>query len=199
MSKTIKLGDILKVEDFNPMEVDITYIEETIQLIPKSGMIDLNQAEQLATAFLRCADYCSSLIAQAVRLIGYRDAEKKSQKGTAIETKIQSKVPATTAREVYGNDENFIKACNSHTEAQVWSSWINQKYDNLIRAHVLCKDILKSQVQSRNVANWEAKECTENFVPPAPPVPQQPTKKVKPKIDGDNDEFDFDIGDEFKM
>lgn len=190
MSKEVRVGDILKIKDFDPMNVDVSYIQETIGLIPKDGTIDLNEAEKLATAFLRCADYCADLIAQATRLAGHRDAHRKAEKGSSIERKIEAKIPATTAREVYGNDPEFIKACDKHTEVQAWQTWISQKYDNLIRAHVLCKDIMKSHVQSRNMANWEAVE--EDFSKPKSDSKPK-SNNVKKEEVGDFDDFEIDI------
>jgi len=187
MSKEIRVGDILKIKDFDPMNVDVSYIQSTIEKIPKDGTIDLHEAERLATMFLRCADYCADLIAQAIRLLGHRDAQKKSQKSTAIERKIKEKVPATAAREVYGNDEGYIKACNEYTEVQAWHTWISQKYDNLIRAHVLCKDIMKSHVQVRDVSGWDAVE--EEIVPEKD---KESTVK-KDSSDDDLDDFEIDI------
>ena len=201
--KQVRIADILKIENFDPMNVDVSYIEEVINLIPRDGCIDLSEAEKLATAFLRCADYCGDLVAQSTRFLGYRDAEKKSQKGTAIEKKIQNKMPATTAREVYGNDEDYVKSCDKHTEAQAWQIWITQKYDNLIRAHVFCKDIMKSHVQNRDMSNWNGVEesferKTENKVNDTSSrksIKDDDEEEEVAKKKSSDDEFGFDSDD----
>lgn len=188
MAQQVRMGDILKLKDFDPMNVDVSYIQETIDLIPKSGVIDMNQAERLATVFLRCADYCSDLVAQAVRYLGHKDSLKKAGKGTAIETKIASKTPATTARETYGNDPIYITASEKHAEAQAFLSWIQQKHNNLIKAHVLCKDLMKAHTQVRDQSSWdpgtEMDEISEKSSDRAPAT------EIKPKSDN---EFDFDL------
>ena len=156
MSKTILVGDLLRLKAFDPMNVNVTHIMETIGRIPKDGTIDINQAEQLATIFLRCADYCDGLLAQAIRYSGYKDAEKRSQKASAIERKIANNVAQTTARETYSNDAEFVAASDANTDAQAFLSWITQKRDNLVKAHVLCKDLMKAHQGLRNVSGWDA-------------------------------------------
>ena len=127
MSEQVRLGDLLKIEDFDPMNVDVSYIQSVSHMVPKSGHIDLHQAERLATVFLRCADFCSELLSQAIRLVGYREAEKKSQKGSSIERKIAGGTAQTTARESYSNDPLFVAACESLTDAEAFLSWVKQK------------------------------------------------------------------------
>jgi len=163
VDKQVRLGDLLKVDGLNPMNIDVSYIQSVSNMVPKDGSIDLHEAEKLATIFLRCADYCGELISQAVRLVGYKDAERKAKKADAIENKITKGTPATTARETYSNDASYISASNSHSEAEAFLVWIKQKYENLIKAHVLCKDLLKAHVEGRSMASWEGAE--EEFDP----------------------------------
>lgn len=156
----ILVGDLLRVQNFDPMNVNVSYIQNTIGLIPADGSIDLNEAERLATLFLKCADYCSELLSQAVRFFGYTDSEKKAEKASAIERKIENKTPATTAKETYSNDPKYVEASNKNTDAQAFLTWITQKHDNLIKAHVLCKDLMKNHTQNRSVSDWDAGDET---------------------------------------
>ena len=154
----VRLGDLLKIDGFDPMNVDVGYVQRISHMVPRDGSIDLHEAEKLATMFLACADYCGELISQAVRLVGFRDADRKSQKGDAIEKKIAGKTPATTARETYSNDPDYVVAAKAHADAEAFLVWIKQKYENLIKAHVLCKDLLKAHVENRNVSGWDGVE-----------------------------------------
>jgi hypothetical protein len=186
--KQIRLGDLLNIDGFDPMDIDVSYIQGTSHMIPRDGSIDLNEAERLATVFLCCADYCGELISQAVRLAGVRDADKKSKKGDAIERKISGKTPATTARETYGNDPEYVKSAESHTDAEAFLTWIKLKYENLVKAHVLCKDLLKSHTESRNVASWDGVEEDFNT--------KKSIEKSK-KVDDKNNLSDIPIEDDF--
>ena len=185
--KQVLLGDLLNIDGFDPMKVDVSYIQGTSHMIPRDGSIDLHEAERLATVFLSCADYCGELISQAVRLTGFRDANKKSEKGSSIERKIAGKTPATTARETYGNDPEFLKATEAHIDAEAFLTWIKMKYENLIKAHVLCKDLMKSHVEGRNVSGWDGVE--ESFDPK--------NSKISEKAADKSSLGKIDIGDDF--
>lgn len=155
MTQQVRVGDLLNIDNFDPMNVDVGYIRQTLALIPKDGTINLHEAERLATVFLRCADFCDDVLAQAIRYLGRRDAGKKAEKASAIERKVANKVAGTTARETYGNDPIYITAADAHTDAQAFLTWITQKRDNLIKAHVLCKDLMKSYSGTRQQSGWE--------------------------------------------
>ena len=52
-------NEILKVNTaFDPLKLDTSELKELSQAIPKDGNIDTNNAEVLATKFLRGADLC---------------------------------------------------------------------------------------------------------------------------------------------
>jgi hypothetical protein len=191
----VRLGDLIKVEGLNPMNIDVGYIQDVSHKVPKDGSIDLNEAERLATIFLRCADYCGELISQAVRLVGNKDAERKSKKADAIEGKIAKGTPATTARETYSNDPKYVEATNAHTEAEAFLVWIKQKYENLIKAHVLCKDLLKSHVENRSKSGWEGVDDFDPLSETGKQVGQSSIEKShdKSSLDSINVEDDFNI------
>jgi hypothetical protein len=184
--KQILVGDLLKIKGFDPMNVDVTYIKQVMNLIPKNGSLDMNEAERLATKFLACADYCGELLSQAIRFLGHTDATKKSERASSIERKIAGKTPATTAKETYSNDPLYIDAAEKNTDAQAFLTWIQQKYENLIKAHVLCKDLMKSHAQNRTQSSWEG---VDEEVNKPSPTPQK-------EEDGDikADDFDIDVG-----
>jgi len=192
--KQVLVGDLLKIDGFDPMNVNVSYIQQTTNLIPADGSIDLNEAEKLATVFLKCADYCGDLMAQAVRYFGYTDAEKKSEKASSIERKVEAKMPATTAKETFSNDPKFVTASNKNTDAQAFLTWVTQKQENLIRAHVLCKDLLKAHVQNRNASGWEGAE--ESFETPKPVLGiSTPDKRgnLASGLDSIEDDFQLDV------
>jgi|GEM_PF-6936690 len=146
--------EILSIESFDPLNVNIDYVYETIQLLPADGHIDDTQAEQLATRFLRCADYCSDLLAQAIRHVAGCETAMKSTRADAIEKKIASGVSATAAKELFGNDERFIKASRCLATAAAWQGWIDHKYQNLLKAHHHCKEIMKGYMLGKPSSGW---------------------------------------------
>jgi len=166
--KRILTGDILSVKDFDPMGLDITYIQNTIKEIPEDGLIDINNAERLATIFLRCADYCADLVARSARFFGHKETLQKSAKTGAIYKKIKEKITPTVAKEAYADDDAFIKASNETTDAEALLRWLTEKHGNLIKAHILCKNILTRHVATEKASGWQGSESEKDYTPSTP-------------------------------
>lgn len=159
----MKTGDILNIDSFDPMDLDITYIKDTINEIPKDGLIDINDAERLATIILRCADYCGDILAKAARYSGYKETLKRASKSAAIYRKIKEKITPTVAKEAYADDEEFIEASNNATTAEALLKWLDEKYQNLIKAHILCKNILARHSTVERANSWQGSESEEDY------------------------------------
>lgn len=185
----MKSGDILNIDGFDPMDLDVTYIQSTVEQIPQDGVIDINMAEELATIFLRCADFCGDLLAQSARYSGERETQKRAQKSASVYRKIKEKVTPTVAKEAYADDDQYIKAANQATAAESLLKWLEEKHANLIRAHILCKNLLARHSETERVNSWRGSESADSFTVPESssnipvtrsrtPVPDM--KKMKP-------------------
>lgn len=155
--------DILDISLFDPMGLDITYIQETIREIPEDGFIDINNAERLATKFLRCADYTADLLSKSFHYFGYKSTEQKSAKSAAIYKKIYEKVTPTVAKEAYADDPLYIKASNEQVTAEALTKWLEEKYQNLIKAHILCKTILSRYMPGERASSWQGNVSERDY------------------------------------
>lgn len=167
-TKTIKTTrDILNIDGFDPMGLDITYIKDTMAEIPEDGVIDINNAERLATIFLRCADYCGDLVAKATHYWGYKETQQRAQKSGAIYRKIKEHITQTVAKEAYADDQEYIKAANEATTAEALVKWLDEKYQDLIKGHILCKNILARNIVGERANSWQGSESEEDYKTPA--------------------------------
>ena len=155
--------DVLDISSFDPMGLDITYIQDTIREIPEDGFIDINNAERLATKFLRCADYTADLLSKSFHYFGYKSTEQKSAKSAAIYKKIYEKVTPTVAKEAYADDILYIKASNEQVTAEALTKWLEEKYQNLIKAHILCKTILSRYMPGERASSWQGNVSNNDY------------------------------------
>lgn len=153
----MKAREILSISNFNPLEVDIAFLNDVTDQIPEEGYIDPAMAERLATATLRAADRCVDLLAQSTLYVSYCDAERRSAKSSAINAKISSGVSATIAKEAFSDDENFTTATNKYNLAFAWQTWLENKMDTLLKTHHLCKDLAK-----KDYSGWQGIESSTN-------------------------------------
>lgn len=145
----------LTSSNFDPKKIDIKYIEELIELIPKSGIVDFNQAEIFAARFLRGADYCIDLVSQAIHYKSIKESEKNEAKALAIAKLIDRGISATSAIQQYNSDKDYLVKAKELAEAEAWLEWIKLKYKNLIAAHVYCKDILRRNLKHEQSSSFK--------------------------------------------
>ena len=166
MNKAVTVRDLLQSGsgNFDPMTLDTSELKELANSIPKDGNIDINNAEVLATKFLRGADICSELVSIATAYVGRTDAEKKKAYGYAATVKAsQSNIKAAATRGWFADqDEDYIHAANKHAEAQAFLKWVNGKLDSFTRGHYLCKKILDRAYPHERMGGWNGNSPTDD-------------------------------------
>lgn len=147
-----QVREILKIDNFDPMEIDISRITAVSDQIPQEGYIDPSMAERLATVCLQAADFCVDLLAQATLYLSHCDAKRRTAKAHAINRGISRKVPSTIVKETAACDEEYIESMNNYNLALAWHTWLETKRDTLIKTHHLCKDLVRKTESTST--NW---------------------------------------------
>lgn len=143
-------------EGFDPMSIDTSEIKRLSNAIPKDGNIDLNNAEVLATKYLRGADICAELLAIATAFAQKTEAlKKKAYSEAALVKSKDAGIKTDKSRAWFAEmDDNYIQAHNNHAEALAFVKWISSKYDSFIKAHYLCRNIVKRGTDHEGASGW---------------------------------------------
>lgn len=144
----------LSIESFDPLKVDISFLESVSNQVPEQGYMDGPMAEHLATVTLKAADYCIDLLAQATLYLGHCDAQRKAIRSRAIKQMLSDKVPSTVAKEACADDEDYIRSTNDYNIALAWSTWLENKHDALLKTHHLCKDLIRKAEMLKDSSGW---------------------------------------------
>jgi hypothetical protein len=144
----------LSIESFDPMNVDISFLDQVTRAFPREGVMDGPMAEEFATSTLAAADYCNDLLAQSIVYLGHCDSQRKAFKAGAIRSSVSNKVPVTIVKDVSVDDEQYIQAENTYNVALAWNSWLQSKSENLIKMHHLCKDFLRNNDILKGNSGW---------------------------------------------
>lgn len=99
MGKNLTIRELLNGKDlladnstgFDPMNISTDEIKALSNALPKDGNIDLNNAEVLATKYLRGADLCAEFLAIAIAYAQKSDTLKKKAYSNAALVKSKSK------------------------------------------------------------------------------------------------------------
>jgi len=157
-SKLLTVRELLNGngQQISPMDIDTSEIKELSNSIPKDGNIDLNQAEILATKFLRGADICSELLAIGTNYASKLDTLKKRAYSEAALTKATaSGIKTDKSRAWFADaDNDYCNACNRYSEALAFVKWVDSKHESFIRAHYLCKKMLERGYSHEKAESW---------------------------------------------
>jgi len=154
-------------EKFDPMNIDTSEIKALSNALPQDGNIDTNNAEVMATKYLRGADICAELTAIALAYVQKTSSNMKMEYSQAalvrsedyFTTKNGGKKPAKITdkmRTLYAEmDEEYLAACQKHDEAMAFAKWVNGKYDSFNKMHYHCKQALSRGYDHERISGWE--------------------------------------------
>jgi hypothetical protein len=175
--KDLTVRELLNVDgvgdkDFSPLDINTSEIRTLSGAMPKDGNIDLNNAEILATKYLRGADICAELTAIAVAYVQKTDTLKKKAYSIAAlenaENYFAGKKPdkmTDKMRMLYADmDEAFLKASENYNQAMAFAKWINGKHESFIRIHYLCRKILDRGYANEKASSWNTTDLSEEEV-----------------------------------
>lgn len=144
--KGLTVREILCLGDsgFDPLDFDTTEIRKLSNAMPKDGNIDLNNAETLATKYLKGSDMCGELLALATAYVAKcKDKKNIAYHSAFVKYKDDKTVKTDKLRTAMAEiDDDYIEACNTYNEALAFAKWVNSKYDSFNKMHYMCKKIL---------------------------------------------------------
>lgn len=163
MSKTV--SDLIGRKDYDPTTLDTTEIQKLSKSLPKDGNIDTNNAEVLATKFLRGSDLCGEIMAIATAFVSRtKDAKQRAyNQAFLIKSQDQKGLKTDKMRTAFAElDDDYQNACEEYNKAVAFNKWVDSKYNSFTRAHYLCKKILERGYESEKAAGWKGGVGDEN-------------------------------------
>jgi len=157
-NKSLTVRDLFGAgsQAFSPMDIDLTEIKLLSNAMPKDGNIDVNNAEVLATKYLRGADQCGELIAIATAFVAKTKSKKEIAYNRAfVKYRDDKKIKTDKMRAAMAEiDDDYIEATNRYNESIAFAKWINSKYDSFNKMHYMCKKILDRAYPHERSAGW---------------------------------------------
>jgi len=157
-NKALTVRELLSGQDkqITPLDIDTSEIRELSNCLPKDGSIDLNQAEILATRFLRGADVCAELLAIGTNYASKAETlKKKAYSEAALNKAVVAGMKTDKSKCLYAEgDADYIEACNRYSEALAFVKWVDSKHESFVRAHYLCKRLLERGYSQEKAESW---------------------------------------------
>lgn len=160
MGKPVVFKDILKSEELDLMNIDTSEIKELSDAMPRDGNIDLNNAEAMATQFLRGADLCGELMALATAFVSKtKDAKQKAyNQAFLIKSQQNKNIKTDKMRIAFAElDDDYQSACEKYNQAIAFHRWVDSKYNSFNKMHYLCKKILDRGYTHEGAGGWNGR------------------------------------------
>jgi hypothetical protein len=165
VNKSLTVRDLFGTDSkaFSPLDIDLSEVKALSDAMPKDGNIDINNAEVLATKYLRGADICGELLAIATAFVAKTKSKKEIAYNRAfVKFKDDKKIKTDKMRAAMAEiDNDYIEATNRYNEALAFVKWIDSKYNSFNKMHYLCKKILDRAYPHEKSAYWSG-SVTEN-------------------------------------
>ncbi len=148
--------DQLSINEFDPMNIDVSEFDDLHKTIPSDGNIDINLASMLASQFLRAADRISEILST----LTWHEQKTKDEKKRAFANafvRIKSdntKITDTLAKCKAELDDEYLICCNRAAEAEAVRLHFKIKHETFLKGHHLMKDILKGEKNLLNASGF---------------------------------------------
>lgn len=158
-NKPVTVGEVLKLDgrSFDPMTIDTNDIRVLSDAMPKDGNIDTNNAEVLATKYLRGADLCGELIAIATAYVSKtKDAKQRAYNyAFLVKSEPISRIKTDKMRIAFAElDDDYMVGCEDYNKAVAFFKWIESKHSSFIKMHYLCRSVVKRGYEQENASSW---------------------------------------------
>ena len=147
------LHEIVSKKGFSIEDIDITPINDIINMLPKNGVVDLNIAERGLLLTLEAQNLCQEKIVQIDRLIGFLESQRnKAWSEAALNKAKQPGYKTAKDKEWFAqSDEDYIDAYNNLVLAKACKKWLENKAGYFSGWHYSLKTFLK---RDYSIENW---------------------------------------------
>lgn len=144
--KKITIKEQLSLENFDPLDIEISKIKDIASAMPLDANIDIPNAENLSIKFLRAADECSEILSTLILL----ESKAKSSMGV-IKSRLYLEASdhgykTMGDKKAYSESHpEYIEAVNKYDEANAARKFFETKQQWFIDAHRLMKQRLRGE------------------------------------------------------
>lgn len=138
--------------DFDPMSLDITYIQDISNQIPEDGIIPPELAERLTIQFARGSEVCGENIAKLMYYVGRCIAAKERELGLAMADSERSGDQAITKEKKAKSDNRYVAKADRHAVAEGCLEWWRSKQRAFDKYHYIAKSIISQNPLNTNMS-----------------------------------------------
>ncbi len=142
---------------FSIETIDTSYLDEIANFLPKSGIVDLNIAEEGLVLTLHAQNFCQEQIVRIDRWISLKEADKnKAWAYAALSKAKENGHTAVKNREWFAQaDDDYLSANNDLVLAKACKKYFENKADYFSGWHYAFKTFLKRDYDLERLGNFQ--------------------------------------------
>ena len=154
-TKSLTVRDALNIDNFDPMDINISEFEELAKSMPRDANIDLQMAETLAAQYLRAADRCSEILSTLIWFEGRLKAKKNAIRNRLY---LMAKDEGyKTVEERKANAEShsdYVEADDKLAAAYAARKNFEMRHDYFLKSHQFMKEKLRGEIRHQNASGF---------------------------------------------
>lgn len=144
--KNLTLKESLELDNFDPMNIDISEFKALSEQLPQDTNLDIAIAEKLAAVYLRAADRCSEIVSALVHHLQKKKLAKNTIRQRLYLASKAEGYKTVEERKAYAEShDDYVDACEDLLKAETVKYWFEDKHRWFLKGHQFCKDKLKSE------------------------------------------------------
>lgn len=155
MTNKLTVRGHLDLENFNPLDIEIEEFKNLTDSMPRDANIDLANAENLASNFLRAADRCSEILSTLILLEGRAKSKVNTIKNKLYLEAANEGHKTVKDRQAYSEShDDFVAAVDSYDEAYAVRKFFEAKQKWFVDAHYLMKQRLREEYRHQTASGF---------------------------------------------
>jgi hypothetical protein len=142
----ITIRDVLNIDNFDPMAIDVSEFEELAKSMPRDANIDIYTAETLAAQYLRAADRCAEILSTLIWFEGRAKASKGAIRNRLYLESKDAGYKTVEERKAYAESADaYIDADNLLATAYAARKNFEMRHDFFLKSHQYMKERLRGE------------------------------------------------------
>lgn len=155
MTKALTVREVLDIENFDPLNIDVTEFDALAKSMPQDANLDIPIAETLAAQFLRAADRCSEILSTLIWLEGRLKARKNAIRNRMYLAAKEEGYKTVEERKAYAESHgDFVDADEAYATAYAVRKNFEMRHDYFLKSHQYMKERLRGEVKHQEMSGF---------------------------------------------
>ena len=159
----IILKEVLEIDSFNPLNIDVTEFEELSKSMPRDANIDLYTAEKLSSQYLQAANRCSEILSTLIAIEGKAKSKKGAVHGRLfLQARDEGHRTVQDKKAYVESHEEFLGIEEKLADVFATRKYFEMKHDFFLKSHQMMKEKVRGEQRLFNSSGYSESNGTKD-------------------------------------